>query len=290
MEGLVKMEIKEILAKFDGMLAEGRTREAGEYLDKMAVECGSSGDTSAAISIFNELEGFWRVAGEAEKSYAAAEAAIGLLKACGLEGGIDYATTLLNYATAKAAFGDTAGALELFRRVEKIYGDRLEADDYRFASLYNNMAQSLMHMNDAGSAGDYFVKSLAILEKLDGVEEETATCHTNTAICLMLQKRLDEARASLEKAEKIFSSLPESPHFDSMLASRGQLEFIQGRFAEAADCYKRAAANIEKRFGRNIYYSRACRNCAKAMAAAGDRSGAEEYKRLAESSEGGQRA
>ncbi len=33
-------------------------------------------------------------------------------------------------------------------------------DDYRYAGLYNNMAQSLLRMNDVKSAGEYFAKSL----------------------------------------------------------------------------------------------------------------------------------
>ncbi|MCK9342177.1 MAG: tetratricopeptide repeat protein, partial [Synergistaceae bacterium] len=250
---------------------------------KMAAECVEEGKNTSAITIFNELEGFWRVAGEKEKSYAAAEAALGLISSGEMEGSIGHATTLLNYATAKTAFGEAKEALELYDQVEKIYDWQLPEDDYRYAGLYNNMAQSLLRVNDVKTAGEYFSKSLALLEKMQNVQSETATCHSNLAICLMAQKKLDEAGENLKKSEELFASLPGDPHADSMLATRGQLEYMLGNYAEAAEYYKRAASNIEKRFGRNPYYVRACRNCAKALEAAGNTEEAERWQQLSDS-------
>ena len=75
------------------------------------------GDGEAAVTILNELEGFWRAAGQKEKSYAAAERALGLLRNLDREETIEYATTLLNYATAMMVFGDTQDALAIYRHV-----------------------------------------------------------------------------------------------------------------------------------------------------------------------------
>ncbi len=277
------MDIENILQKFDEMLAQGRMQEAVDYLESKAAQFGEEGCSSSAITIFNELEGFWRVAGQKEKSYAAAEAALGLISSCGLEETIGHATTLLNYATAKTAFGEAAEALGFYDRVKEIYAAQLPADDYRFAALYNNMAQSLLRMNDAKRAGEYFEKSLVLLEKMEEVQSEIATCHANLAICLIAQKKFDEARENLERSEALFASLPGDPHADSMLATRGQLEYMLGNFVQAAEYYKRAATNIENRFGRNQYYARACRNCAKALEAAGNKEEAERWLRFADS-------
>ena len=280
------MDIENVLQKFDEMLEQGQMQAAVDYLEKKAAESIEDGCSSSAITIFNELEGIWRVAGQKEKSYAAAETALGLISSCRLDGTIGHATTLLNYATAKTAFGEAEESIGLYERVKEIYDAQLRADDYRYAALYNNMAQSLLRMNDAKRAGEYFAKSLAMLEKMEDVRSETATCRANLAICLMAQKKFDDARENLEKSEDLFASLPGDPHADSMLATRGQLEYMLGRFAEAAGYYKRAAANIEKRFGRNPYYARACRNCAKALEAAGNKEEAERWLQLADSAEG----
>lgn len=276
------MDIENILHKYDEMAASGQMQAAVEYLEKKAAECVEDGENASAITIFNELEGFWRVAGEKEKSYAAAEAALGLISSGEMEGSIGHATTLLNYATAKTAFGEAKEALELYDRVEKIYDWQLPEDDYRYAGLYNNMAQSLLRVNEVKTAGEYFAKSLALLKKMQNVQSETATCHSNLAICLMAQKKLDEAGENLKKSEKLFAELPGDPHADSMLATRGQLEYMLGRYAEAAEYYKRAASNIEKRFGRNPYYARACRNCAKALEAAGNKEEAKRWHELSD--------
>ena len=276
------MDIEKILLKYDEMIAKGELRAAAGYLEKKAAQCGEEGYSTSAITIFNELEGFWRAAGDKEKSYAAAEAALGLIASCKMEGSIGHATTLLNYATAKTAFGELNEALELYDRVEKIYDWQLPEDDYRYAGLYNNMAQSLLRVNDVKTAGEYFTKSLALLENMKKVESETATCHANLAICLMAQKNLEEAGENLKKSEELFASLPGDPHADSMLATRGQLEYMLGNYAEAAGYYRRAAENIEKRFGQNPYYARACRNCAKALEAAGNGEEAERWQHLAD--------
>jgi len=112
------MDIENILHKYDEMAASGQMQEAVEYLENMAAECVEEGKNTSAITIFNELEGFWRVAGEKENSYAAAEAALGLISSGQMEGSIGHATTLLNYATAKTAFG------ALYVRIDVVFRSR----------------------------------------------------------------------------------------------------------------------------------------------------------------------
>jgi tetratricopeptide (TPR) repeat protein len=256
-------------------------KEAGEYLEQQSAKSEEVGDSDAAVTIYNELEGFWRAAGQKEKSYSAAEKALALLRSLGHDEGIDYATTLLNYATAMMVFGEAQNALAVYRNVEEIYEAQLQPDDYRYASLYNNMAQALLRSRDMKIAGEYFSRSLKLLEKMGDVESEKATCCCNMAVCLMAQGGMNEARAYLERAEEAFRSLPNDPHADSMLACRGQLEYLSANYAAAAGYYQRAAENIEKRFGRNVNYAVMCRNCSKALTAAGNETEAERWAGLA---------
>lgn len=280
---VMAVEEREILRRFDEMLSEGRIKEAGEYLEEMADNCRASGDGAAAISVLNELEGYWRVAGRRDKSYAAAETALSLLDAEGLSGTIAHATTLLNYATAKSAFGETEEAMRLYEDVERIYKSQLPNGDYRVASLNNNMAQSLLRERKPAEALCRFESSLSILKALDDVDGEMATCLTNIAVCLMALKRLDEAEKSLDAAEVLFSaSSGDDPHRDSMVATRGQLEFMRGRYLEAARLYGDAAEGIKRRFGANVNYARACRNCARACEAAGRTDEARRYREFAD--------
>ena len=152
----------------------------------------------------------------------------------------------------KRQFRELPEALSLYRRAEAVYRELLPASDYRFASLYNNMAQAMLKSNDVKGAADHFAKSLSLLEKMTDVESEIATCNTNMAFCLLAEKRLDEARVRLERAEAIFRALPgDDPHYDSTLSCRGQLEYLLGRYAESAEAYRELASNIERRFGRS---------------------------------------
>ncbi|MEG1798732.1 MAG: tetratricopeptide repeat protein [Synergistaceae bacterium] len=280
------MDVRDVLQKFDSMLAEGLVREAGLWLEEAAESCRRSGDYAACVTLFNELEGFWRASGNREKSFAAAEAALALLVSAGLEGGIDYGTTLLNYATAKAAFGCAEEAFSLFKRVEAIYDAQLPDGDYRFASLYNNMAQSLLRTRNIDEAARYFNRSLVLLEDMEDTGDERATCCVNISFCLMAERRFEEARERLDTAEDIFNSIPDSPHRASMFAARGQLEFLLKDYAASAKYYERAAYSLEKRFGRGgSVYASACRNCAKAYESAGCEEDARLWRAAAEGAE-----
>ena len=286
LKGMVFLDVREVLQRFDALLAEGRVSEAGAWLDTAAEECRKNGDYAAAVTVFNEIEGFWRAAGDRDRSFAAAESAIALLESAGLTGGVDYATTLLNYATAKSAFGYGEEALALFRRAEVIYDARLSENDYRFASLYNNMAQSLLRLRRASEAARYFNRSLALLEHTEDSEDEKATCCVNLSFCLMAEGRFDEARSHLDTAEKIFDVIPDSPHRSSMLAARGQLEYLTKNYAAAVKYYENAALSLEKRFGRRgSVYASSCRNCAKACEADGRTEEARIWRAAAESAD-----
>ena len=194
------MEVSKILAEYDAMLAAGRRREAGEFLSEAADAAAREDDAVSEASLRGELTGYWRVFGEPEKSFASAERALALLEGLGLSRSAEYATVLLNYATAKTAFRQTDEALALYARVEEIYEHTIATDDYRFASLYNNMAQAVMRAGRAAEAYGYFERSLARLSPADDAAE-IATCRTNMAFCLLAQRKLDEAGECLRLAE-----------------------------------------------------------------------------------------
>ena len=129
------MEVSKILAEYDAMLAAGRRREAGEFLSEAADAAAREDDAVSEASLRGELTGYWRVFGEPEKSFASAERALELLEGLGLSQSAEYATALLNYATAKTAFRQIDEALALYARVEEIYEQTIAADDYRFGRL-----------------------------------------------------------------------------------------------------------------------------------------------------------
>ncbi|OUO94053.1 tetratricopeptide repeat protein [Cloacibacillus sp. An23] len=279
------MEVSKILAEYDAMLAAGRRREAGEFLSEAADVAAREDDAVSEASLRGELTGYWRVFGEPEKSFASAERALFLLESRGLGESAAYATALLNYATAKTAFRMTDEALALYGRVAEIYEKTVAPGDYRFASLYNNMAQALMRAGRASEALGYFERSLALLSPPEDAAE-IATCRTNMAYCLTAEKKLDEAERSLALAEEIYSALPDDPHLASALSCRGQLSYIRGEYARAAEYFAKSAETVERFFGRTANYAAACRSCAKSFEAAGMADEAAKYRALADAARG----
>lgn len=279
------MDIKNIVQHYDELLAAGETGEAGLYLEKMSAQAEKERDIAAVVTLSTELEGYWRAAGNKRKCYEAAEKALLLLEACELTESAEFATALLNYATAKAAFGEAQEAFEVFSRLEQLYAELIPADDYRFACLYNNMAQSLLRLGRAKEARDFFAKSFSLLEKAEDSADEKATCRANIAVCLMAEGKLAEARAALEEAKAFFGEGKNAPHYDTMLASFGQLEYLEKNYEAAAEYYRLAATGVERRFGHNGSYRALCRNRAKALEAAGLSSEAALCRGLAEESQ-----
>lgn len=278
----IEIDTQKVMATYDELLAAGTVREAGEFISKMAIFADECGELFSAASFLNELAGFWRVHGNKEKSYASCEKALEIMRSAGMDSTIDYATMLLNYATAKTAFGEIEAALKIYAMVDDIYADKLEANDYRRASLLNNIAQAYMKTGKLPDALRSFEASYKMLEADKDTDVEKATCLTNMAFCLIALRDIERAVKKIEAAEKIYASLGDEPHYDSFLSCKGQINYVTGKYAEAADCFARSAANTERRFGRTPNYFMLCKNAAKAFAAAGMHEKASVYTALAD--------
>ena len=262
------MTTEDILKEYEKLLSGGSVKEAGVFLEGRAREAEKDEPLTAA-SCWNELTGYWRVCGDRQKSYAAAERALAILGTKRLADTQHYAVALLNYATAKTAFGDTDGVLDLYEKIEEIFQKTKDVPEYSRATLYNSKAQLLMKRGRAAEAEACFTKSLELLECMEDADSETATCRANMAYCAMARRDLAAAEALLSESEKYFKTASDDPHANVALSCRGQLEYLKGNNAVAADAFERLAANIEKRYGRNRNYAMAMRNAARAFEAAG---------------------
>jgi len=277
------MKIEEIFNKIDELFQQGKVEEAEMYMDTTLAEAEAEGDFSACVALYNELAGYCRVSGNKEKCFDMLQKALAVQENEGLGDTISYATTLLNKATACAAFDINDEAFALYKKVEAMYEKLIDKDDFRVASLYNNMSSVLLKSGDLTKGIDYLEKSKDILEKLTDSQVETATCNTNIALLKTAEGRFEEAEDNLQAAYDFFAGLPNHDvHFDSTLAAFGNLRYRQKRFEEAAGYFAEAAANIEKAFGKNYNYAAVCHNCALSWEAAGNSEKADEYEKMAE--------
>ena len=134
------MDIKAVLEQLDTLFAQKKYDQAEPFLMASLEQAMKEGDDSSVVTLLNEIIGFYRDSGQHAKSMAYGKRLLALLKQMGLEGTIPYATSLLNVANACRAAGELETSLSYYQTVEVLYRNHLDENDFRFASLYNNMS------------------------------------------------------------------------------------------------------------------------------------------------------
>lgn len=273
------MNIDRFFEELDSYFEKNDTAGVDAYLTSSLETAKEEEDYAAYISICNEMIGFYRSVSAFEKAYAAAEDVLLLMEELKLEDSEHFATTLLNAATAYSVGGELAQALRLYRQAVQIYERILPANDYRWAGLYNNMSILLEKLNENGEAAESAKKALAIIEKQEGSEAQTATTLTNLAlICFKLSKN-EEAKEYLLRAIILFEKDADAPneHYSGALAGMGEACFRDGEYGKALSYYERALEDVKRHYGENMSYGILCENCAAVCGAMGDGAGQKRY-------------
>ena len=139
------MNIQDVLTEYDSMFGKHTLKEIEGFLLKNMSEARFKSEHQELVTLLNEAIGFYRDTTQKEKALKLCGELIELLAHLNLEGSIPYATSLLNIANAFRAFGLHKEAVQLFEKVEDIYGNHFSKEDFMYASLYNNWAYSLYY-------------------------------------------------------------------------------------------------------------------------------------------------
>lgn len=266
------MNIDRFFEELDSYFEKNDTAGVDAYLTASLQTAKEEEDYAAYISICNEMIGFYRSVSAFEKAYAAAEDVLLLMEELKLEDSEHFATTLLNAATAYSMGGNLAHALRLYRQAVQIYERILSPEDYRWAGLYNNMSILLEKMDENEEAADCAKKALAIIEKQEGNEAQTATTLTNLALICFKLSQNEEAKTYLTRAIALFEKDTDEPneHYSGTLAGMGEACYRDGDYAGALSYYERALADVKRHYGENMSYGILCENCAAVCGAMGD--------------------
>lgn len=273
------MDIDRFFAELDSYFDQNDTAGVDAYLTASLQTAKEEEDYAAYISICNEMIGFYRSVSAFEKAYAAAEDVLLLMEELKLEDSEHFATTLLNAATAYSAGGDLAQALRLYRQAVQIYGRILPADDYRWAGLYNNMSIMLEKAGEDREAAETAKKALAIIEKQEGSEAQTATTLTNLALVYFKLSENEEAKRCLARAIDLFERGTGEPneHYSGALAGMGEACFRDGAYEQALTYYERALEDVKRHYGENLSYGILCENCAAVCESLGNEAEKKRY-------------
>jgi tetratricopeptide (TPR) repeat protein len=278
------MDVNQFYETLDGYFARQEIDKVDPFLVDSLQQAKDEEDYAAYISICNEMIGFYRSVSAFEKAYVAAEDVLLLMEELQMEHTEHFATTLLNAATAYRAAGDYAQALRYYKQALQIYEGLLQPEDYRYAGLYNNMSILLEKMDENEEAIEYAKKALAIIEKLEGGEMETATTLTNLALLYFKVNESQQAKELLEKALSLFEKSSENTdaHYSGALAGLGEAYYRMQEFDKSLECYEKALEEVKKHFGENASYAVLCENCAAVCERLGNKEKQKAYLEQAE--------
>ena len=239
--------LRRVLDKLDEYFAKDDAAAAERRLNYWMAEAEQNRDYRGKLSLLNELVGLYRKNGREREAMSAAENAVALAKAIGLEGSVTMGTTLLNYATACRAFDHPEKALDLYEQARGLYEANLSPVDERLAGLYNNMGVTLTAMERYAEARDLYESALAIIGKTEGGQADEAVTWLNLADLIGNEKGLEQGdagiRACLDKAERLLNdeALPHDGYYAFVCEKCAPTFAYYGYYFTAKELEKRAA-------------------------------------------------
>lgn len=171
-------------------------------------EALSLNDHNGINQIDNELVGLYRRTNEQDKAFAVAERLLPRLA----EDNVGDATIRLNVATDYCHFGHPELARPLYAQAEAVFLRHLDEDDYRLASLYNNMASYHIAVGDLMQAEQAYRKALYVMRKIEQIMPEMAVTYVNLATVRYRQSPLDAAVDEYMRAAYDVLQNPAIPH------------------------------------------------------------------------------
>lgn len=259
------MNINSFIEDLDKLYNEKRLNDVELFLNKSLAQAVEEKDNSSQFTILNEMMGFFRDTSQYDKSIKACGQCIDLMKHMGIEGTVDYATSLQNIANAYRAAGLLQQSLDYYKETFAIYENNIPKGDYRFASLNNNIALLYQEMGNFEMAVEYLKNALSIIEKIDGEEIAVAITWSNLGASLLELRKVDEATEYLEKALETYrKDSVKNFHYSAALSAMAAAKCKQGKYNEAVALYEEALPEIEINMGKGTAYEITQQNLEKA--------------------------
>lgn len=218
---------------------------AERHLKYWLEEAKALGDLAGQFSLRNEMMGFYRKQGNYENAVASLKEALVLMEALGNEYSISGGTCHVNCGTVYDNFADPENALPHFEKAEEIFDSISYKDNYRLASLYNNMGLALMDLKQFPEAMEKYHKALETIRSVEGSEPEQAVTYLNMADCAALGRGLEETTSEINSYLSIAKELLDTEG----IPRDGYYAFICEKCAPGFNCYGffEYAAELEAR-------------------------------------------
>ena len=227
------------------------------------VDAENAGDEAGLLTVLNETLGFYRSQGRHKENQWIVQRALELAARMGLTTGTSeaWATTLINCATSMRAAKQYDQAEDLYHQAQSVCRHSLAPTDRRLAALHNNLSMLYSETNRPDKAELELREALRIIEASSvnpDADIDVASSHTNLALTLLTEHKLEGAHWHAAKALEIYRTghLEHSAHYASALAGFAQVCFAERRHADAVTGYRHALAVIEECYGKDTDYWR----------------------------------
>lgn len=247
------MNIEKLMQDIDILYSEQKIDEVEALIQEKIVEIKENNAIYPAISLMNELLGIYREKGDAIKGQKTVDEILEIFEQNNLKHDENYGTSLLNIATAQRSFGNYEVAKRYYNECKQCYVGKIDQNDYRYASLYNNISLLSIETKDFHCAIENLKKSLEILYSHQNVDVQIATANTSLAQIYIEMDCLEIAKKHIKIAMNIFKN-HEDYHFSATLAVGANIEFLMKNYKKSAELYKKAMKEIEKYLGKTENY------------------------------------
>ena len=195
------MDIQAVLNEYDGFYARNNPEGAYAFICGKIAEAREAGAWQHELTMLNEVIGYSRKHLMTEEGNAYIARADEIIAAHGMESDVAAATTWLNSATCQRAFGNPERSLVYFAKTEEVYRQKMEPFDYRYASLYNNMALVYSDIGDYARAEELSQKAVGIMLTDPDSAAELAATYVSLAVNAAKRAKAAAAESMAADAE-----------------------------------------------------------------------------------------
>ncbi len=260
------MDIQQVISGLNELFQNRESDKVEDYLSGH-LECAlKEGDAGAAITIINELIGFYRDTSQYDKAEAYCSRLLPFMEKAGLKDTVHYGTSCINIANVYRASGRLADSMEHYQKVFEIYAQVLDRNDFLYASLYNNLSLLYQEMGEFEQAAEALCKALEVVRLYPEETVKLAVTCSNLAACYVKTGNLEGAQKASAEALSIFENgLTGDFHYSASVSVAGDIQFALGHYEQAAGLYQQAMQAQKQHVGLTHAYFRIVSNLQMTM-------------------------
>lgn len=255
------MDSEAVINGLDELYENRQSDKVEDYLSSNLEQALQESDVGCAITIINELIGFYRDASEYDKAEAYCEKLLPFMERAGLKDTVHYGTSCLNIANAYRAAGKLDTSLQYYEMVREIYYKVLEPADFRWAGLNNNLSLLYQEMGRYDDACQALKDALAIVKNIPEAVIELAVTYTNLAASYMKAGNVTEAENAIGESLAIFEDgRTQDFHYGAALSAKGDIYVAKKEYHKAAETFEQAMLALRSHVGLTHAYFRLLSN------------------------------